>query len=32
MTSAENLQTLLEDFCHRLRETIKSPGITVSSD
>lgn len=32
MTSAENLQTLLEDFCYRLRETIKSLGVTVCSD
>lgn len=27
LVSAENLQTLLEDFCHRLRHKIKSGGL-----
>lgn len=27
LVSVENLQTLLEDFCHRLRHKIKSGGL-----
>ncbi len=27
LVNVENLQTLLEDFCHRLREKINSRGI-----
>ncbi|MDA9431062.1 hypothetical protein [Bradyrhizobium sp. CCBAU 51627] len=27
LANVENLQTLLEDFCHRLRERINSRGI-----
>ena len=28
----ENLQTVLEDFCHRLRAKIISPGGAISTD
>ncbi|SFQ21861.1 hypothetical protein SAMN05216330_11968 [Bradyrhizobium sp. Ghvi] len=31
LVSCENLQTVLEDFCHRLRAKINSPGGTISA-
>lgn len=31
LVSCENLQTVLEDFCHRLRAKINSPGGTIST-
>ncbi|WP_246789792.1 hypothetical protein [Bradyrhizobium sp. CCBAU 51765] len=29
LVSCENLQTVLEDFCHRLRERGNSPGASI---
>ncbi|MDH6262435.1 hypothetical protein [Bradyrhizobium sp. BR13661] len=31
LVNCENLQTVLEDFCHRLRAKINSPGGTIST-
>ena len=30
LVSCENLQTVLEDFCHRLRGKINAPGGTIA--